>query len=148
MAMLWFLVFVASSQILLAVNSAPAADGEMDMKNIMMKCNESNPIDPEFLKQLNMTGSFPDESVRTAKCFIRCMFMETKLMDENGQLLADKLKEAFKGYQGPAAIKEADLDMFVDNCIAKDADVTCQCERAYRFSKCLMTEEIGSAGKK
>ncbi|XP_021924927.1 general odorant-binding protein 84a-like isoform X2 [Zootermopsis nevadensis] len=142
MAMFSFLVILASSQLLVLVNAVPASEAEVDVKEIMKKCNESNPIDAEYLDQLNMTGSFPDENVRSAKCFIRCVFMETGVMDSDGKLVAAKLKEAFGKRQGPVAVKTADLEMFVDNCIAADADVTCQCERAYRFSKCLMTEEI------
>ncbi|PNF24403.1 hypothetical protein B7P43_G09677 [Cryptotermes secundus] len=140
MAMFCFLVILASSQLLMLVNVVSASEGRINMREIMNKCNESNPIDPEFLEQLNATGSFSDENFRPAKCFIRCMFVETGLMDSNGTLVSAKLKEAFAKYEGPVGTKVADREMFVDACIAKDADVTCQCERAYRFSKCLMTE--------
>ncbi|XP_069690303.1 uncharacterized protein [Periplaneta americana] len=61
-------------------------------------------------------------------------------MDKNGQLHADKIKDVFKIHQSPAVTKQADLEMFVDMCIVKDAGETNPCERAYRFSKCLMTE--------
>ncbi|GFG37022.1 hypothetical protein Cfor_05425 [Coptotermes formosanus] len=132
----------------------------MDMKEVMNKCNESNPIDPDYvtfsenvlinsnlrgsyyegsctdngpdclyacpcsyLEELNMTGSFPDENVKSAKCFIRCMFMETGLMDSEGNLIADKLKDAFKNHQEPAVNKVADLEKFLDTCVTKSGEI-------------------------
>jgi hypothetical protein len=43
-------------------------------------------------------------------------------MDSDGNLVAAKLKEAFTKHQGPVATKVADLEMFVDSCVAKDSE--------------------------
>jgi hypothetical protein len=43
-------------------------------------------------------------------------------METNGSLIPAKLKEAFARYQGPVDTKVADLEMFVDACIAKDGE--------------------------
>lgn len=46
------------------------------MQEATSQCNESFHIKQEFLQELNDTGSFPDESDKTAMCFIKC-YLET-----------------------------------------------------------------------
>jgi hypothetical protein len=44
-------------------------------------------------------------------------------MDSAGNLLADKLKDAFRKHQEPVANKAADLEKFVDSCITKNGEI-------------------------
>jgi hypothetical protein len=43
-------------------------------------------------------------------------------METNGTLVAAKLKEEFARHEGPVDTKVADMEMFVDACIAKDGE--------------------------
>lgn len=44
-------------------------------------------------------------------------------MDSEGNLIADKLKDAFKNHQEPAVNKVADLEKFLDTCVTKSGEI-------------------------
>jgi hypothetical protein len=43
-------------------------------------------------------------------------------MDSDGNLVPARLKEAFAKRPGPVAVKVADLEVFVDTCVAQDGE--------------------------
>lgn len=45
--------------------SAPNDNGNLDLKGITEKCNETFRIQMDYLKELNETGAFPDETDKT-----------------------------------------------------------------------------------
>jgi hypothetical protein len=48
-------------------------------------------------------------------------------MDSEGNLLADKLKDAFTKHQSPVVDKVADVEKFVDSCVAKNGEIKGLC---------------------
>jgi hypothetical protein len=43
-------------------------------------------------------------------------------MDSDGNLVPARLKEEFAKRPGPVAVKVADLEVFVDTCVAQDGE--------------------------
>ncbi|KAJ9585976.1 hypothetical protein L9F63_020373 [Diploptera punctata] len=135
MAVLLFVVLVASSQLFSVIYAAPADDSAAEMQEIMKECNETYPINPEYLKSLNETGSFPDETDKTPKCFVRCMLTKHGMMDDQGNFDVDKMKQGYKEGKYPES------DAMIDMCIAENTETQCNCNKAYIFTKCLMKQQ-------
>ncbi|XP_013141659.1 PREDICTED: general odorant-binding protein 84a [Papilio polytes] len=111
---------------------------EIDVINIMKECNESFRIQMSYLEQLNNSGSFPDETDRTPKCYIRCVLESSGVASEEGKFDAASaalvLTQLNDGYETNELIDMA------FQCI--DRQETCKCERSYQFIKCIMEKEI------
>ncbi|KAH9641314.1 hypothetical protein HF086_013296 [Spodoptera exigua] len=56
---------------------------EVDVLAVMDMCNDSYRIDPTYLQALNESGSFIDETDKTPKCFIRCVFENVGIVSED-----------------------------------------------------------------
>ncbi|XP_014357239.2 general odorant-binding protein 84a [Papilio machaon] len=111
---------------------------EIDVINIMKECNESFRIQMSYLEQLNNSGSFPDETDKTPKCYIHCVLESSGVASEEGQFDAASaalvLTQLNDGY---------DTNELIDIAFqCTDRQETCKCERSYQFIKCIMEKQI------
>ncbi|GBP54867.1 hypothetical protein EVAR_11619_1 [Eumeta japonica] len=81
----------------------------LDMENIMKVCNETFPIETGYLHSLNESGSFPDETDETPKCYIRCVLEKTGIFtgEEFDATHAALVLGAGRAAEETAAIEEA-----------------------------------------
>nr|CAS90131.1 odorant-binding protein 7 precursor [Bombyx mori] len=117
---------------------------ELDMEEIMSACNESFRIEYAYLESLNDSGSFPDETDKTPKCYIRCVLEKTEILSENGVLNPATAALVFAGERNGKPM--SDLEEMAVACA--DRHEKCKCEKAYNFVKCLMYMEIDKYEKK
>ncbi|CAH2051772.1 unnamed protein product, partial [Iphiclides podalirius] len=111
---------------------------DKDLIGIMRDCNETFRIEMSYLEQLNESGSFPDETDRTPKCYIRCVLESSGVASEDGQF--DPRKAAVVLAQVRGGFDTDALEEMASNCVERKE--TCMCERSYQFIKCLMEKEI------
>ncbi|XP_068623761.1 general odorant-binding protein 84a-like [Battus philenor] len=111
---------------------------DIDLINIMKDCNETFRIGMSYLEQLNSSGSFPDETDRTPKCYIRCVLETSGVASDEG--LFDPPLAAALLMQVRSSFDSNELEDFATSCM--DRQETCKCERSYQFIKCIMEKEI------
>ncbi|KAF9407468.1 hypothetical protein HW555_012521 [Spodoptera exigua] len=113
---------------------------EVDVLAVMDMCNDSYRIDPTYLQALNESGSFIDETDKTPKCFIRCVFENVGIVSEDGmQLNPARAAVIFAGERNGKPMEDiADMTALC----ATDRQETCPCDRSYKFLRCLMSMEI------
>uniref|UniRef100_A0A182P057 Uncharacterized protein n=1 Tax=Anopheles epiroticus TaxID=199890 RepID=A0A182P057_9DIPT len=103
---------------------------EVTMQDAVAQCNRSFIIQPEYLAELNQTGSFPDETDKIPLCFIRCYLKTLGILTED-----DKVnKEVALG------LNWATSGETVDECL--DEMTGSACEQAYFFTRCIMTRAL------
>ncbi|KAI8442423.1 hypothetical protein MSG28_005937 [Choristoneura fumiferana] len=124
-------------------DTSPPADQD-DMNNVdimraMMDCNETFRIEMSYLLALNESGSFPDETDRTPKCYIRCVLEMVEIASADGQFDAARAEPALSSIRGVRVL--SDVAETAAACAA-DRNESCKCERSYQFIKCLMEMEI------
>nr|QIJ45741.1 odorant binding protein [Glyphodes pyloalis] len=109
------------------------------MMNFMLECNETYRVEMAYMDALIEGGSFPDETDRTPKCFVRCLLEKLGIASEDGKYDPAVTAAYFSSTQNEEKIKEAqDL---ATTC-ASNRNESCKCNRAYQFIKCLMEAEI------
>ncbi|CAK1590549.1 unnamed protein product [Parnassius mnemosyne] len=108
------------------------------MTDIMKDCNETFRIEMSYLEQLNNSGSFPDETDRTPKCYIRCVLETSGVATEDGQFDPALAALLVADVRGGGDTNE--LEEFATRC--SERKETCKCERSYQFIKCLMEKEV------
>ncbi|XP_038217454.1 general odorant-binding protein 84a-like [Zerene cesonia] len=120
----------------------PVADteerSEYDLSEIMNECNETFRIEMIYIESLNTSGSFPDETDKTPKCYVRCVLERSLVASEDGQFDADRTADVFAGMRS-----DTPLDTVKQMAaICSERSETCKCERAYQFLRCLIQMEI------
>nr|ALS03860.1 odorant-binding protein 12 [Ectropis obliqua] len=110
-----------------------------EVMDVLTTCNESFRIEISYLVSLNETGSFPNETDKTPKCFLRCVLqsLEVASMDD-GKIDPKRAAEVF-GDQRENIEETATL------CAQRDEK--CHCEMAYNFLKCLFSTKIENVEK-
>uniref|UniRef100_A0A0K8TVD4 Antennal Binding Protein X n=1 Tax=Epiphyas postvittana TaxID=65032 RepID=A0A0K8TVD4_EPIPO len=116
----------------------------VDIMSAMMDCNETFRIEMSYLLALNESGSFPDETDRTPKCYIRCVLEMVEIASADGQFDASRAEPALLSIRGVRVL--SDVPETAAACAA-DRNESCKCERSYQFIKCLMEMEIKMAEK-
>ncbi|XP_072934627.1 general odorant-binding protein 84a-like [Epargyreus clarus] len=111
---------------------------EIDYTSIMNECNETFRTEMSYIDALNKSGSFPDESDKTPKCFVRCILEKSNVVSEDGVFEPEQAL-AFFSMERPTAILD-NLRETTDACINRNE--TCMCERSYQFLKCVVEMEI------
>ncbi|XP_045503408.1 general odorant-binding protein 84a [Colias croceus] len=114
----------------------PVADKEersdFDITDIRSECNETFRIEMFYLESLNTTGSFPDETDKTPKCYVRCVLERSLVMSEDGQFDPERTADTFmRSDIPPDTVKR-----MADGC--SERSETCKCERAYQYMRCLL----------
>ncbi|XP_050071331.1 general odorant-binding protein 84a [Anopheles maculipalpis] len=103
---------------------------EITMQEAVAQCNRTFVIQPDYLSELNETGSFPDETDRTPLCFIRCYLQTLGILTED-----DKVNK-----ETALALNWATSSETVDECL--DEMTGSGCEKAYLFTRCIMTRAL------
>ncbi|CAG9559449.1 unnamed protein product [Danaus chrysippus] len=67
-----------------------------DLIPIMAECNETFRIEMYYLESLNTSGSFPDETDRTPKCFLRCMLEKSEVASTDSQFDVSRTADVFR----------------------------------------------------
>nr|ALC79592.1 odorant binding protein 15 [Grapholita molesta] len=116
---------------------------DMDVMGALSDCNETFRIDMSYLLALNESGSFPDETDRTPKCYVRCVLEMVDVASADGQFDPERAEDALMGIRGVRAL--SNVKEVAVTC--SDRQETCKCERSYQFIKCLMEMEIKMAEK-
>ncbi|XP_063541637.1 uncharacterized protein LOC134750397 [Cydia strobilella] len=116
---------------------------DMDIMGALSDCNETFRIDMSYLLALNESGSFPDETDRTPKCYVRCVLEMVDVASAIGQFDPERAEAALMGIRGVRAL--SNVKEVAVTCA--DRQETCKCERSYQFIKCLMEMEIKMSEK-
>uniref|UniRef100_A0A182UKF1 Uncharacterized protein n=1 Tax=Anopheles melas TaxID=34690 RepID=A0A182UKF1_9DIPT len=103
---------------------------EVTMQDAIAQCNRSFIIQPEYLAELNQTGSFPEETDKIPLCFIRCYLKALGILTED-----DKVNKEVALARNWATSGET-----VDECLEEMAGSAC--EQAYFFTRCAMTRAL------
>uniref|UniRef100_A0A182M1E0 Uncharacterized protein n=1 Tax=Anopheles culicifacies TaxID=139723 RepID=A0A182M1E0_9DIPT len=103
---------------------------EITMQEAVAQCNRTFVIQPDYLAELNETGSFPDETDRIPLCFIRCYLQTLGILTED-----DKVNK-----ETALALNWATSGETVDECL--DEMTGTGCEKAYFFTRCIMTRAL------
>ncbi|XP_028175104.1 uncharacterized protein LOC114363548 isoform X1 [Ostrinia furnacalis] len=120
------------------MSSSEDANNTVDLMTFMNQCNESFRTDMAYIDALMESGSFPDETDRTPKCYVRCVLEHVGVASEEGAFDAARASEVFAGERGGRAM--TDVQDLAEACA--DRNESCKCERSYRFMRCLMEAEI------
>nr|AII00998.1 odorant binding protein [Dendrolimus kikuchii] len=119
-------------------DQASKAIKEIDLNEVMAECNKSFTIQMSYVDALNKTGSFPDESDKTPKCYVRCMLEKTGIMSSDGVFDLKRIPVVFANqHDGDFLVKD---EVIASLCAERKEK--CQCEKAYNFMKCFRTTEI------
>ncbi|PSN31007.1 hypothetical protein C0J52_20464 [Blattella germanica] len=105
------------------------------------ECNKLFPTADEAEEHLRNLGSLPDESDKTALCFIHCIMEKTGMINEEKELQAPVIVEKLKGFPNGTEIEN--LEEMVEKCVEENTQED-HCEKAYGFAKCIMTSEINT----
>nr|ARO70173.1 Odorant Binding Protein 14 [Dendrolimus punctatus] len=111
---------------------------EIDLNEVMAECNKSFTIQMSYVDALNKSGSFPDETDKTPKCYVRCMLINTGIMSNGGVLDPKRVPVIFASkHDGEVLVQD---EVIASLCAERKEK--CQCEKAYNFVKCFRTTEI------
>uniref|UniRef100_A0AAG5CZA6 Uncharacterized protein n=1 Tax=Anopheles atroparvus TaxID=41427 RepID=A0AAG5CZA6_ANOAO len=103
---------------------------DISMQDAVAECNRSFVIQPDYLAELNETGSFPDETDRIPLCFIRCYLQTLGILTEEEKVNKDVA----------LALNWASSSETVDECL--DEMTGSPCEKAYYLTRCVMTRAL------
>ena len=59
---------------------------EFNVSEAMVECNRTYHIEMDYLKELNDTGSFPDETEKIPMCFIKCYLESADILSSDGKV--------------------------------------------------------------
>uniref|UniRef100_A0A182JWW8 Uncharacterized protein n=1 Tax=Anopheles christyi TaxID=43041 RepID=A0A182JWW8_9DIPT len=103
---------------------------DVTMQDAVTQCNRSFIIQPDYLAELNQTGSFPDETDKIPLCFIRCYLKTLGILTDDDKVNKDVA----------LALNWATSGETVDECL--DEMTGNACEPAYFFTRCIMTRAL------
>nr|QOV03029.1 odorant binding protein 13 [Apocheima cinerarius] len=119
------------------------ANDDIDLIAVMMMCNESFHIEMSYLISLNESGSFPDETDKTPKCFLRCVLQSLKVASlDDGKIDPERAAAIF------ADERDGGEDIVETATFCAQRDEKCHCEMAYNFLKCLFSMQIEKYGER
>ncbi|XP_023943791.2 general odorant-binding protein 84a [Bicyclus anynana] len=110
---------------------------EFNLMEVMVECNDSFRVEMSYLASFNKSGSFPDETDKTPKCFMRCVLEKSGVASPASQFNVKRTAEIFPQIRD---IAEEDIVKIATECT--DRPETCKCERSYQYLKCLMETVI------
>ncbi|XP_060806765.1 uncharacterized protein LOC106137085 [Amyelois transitella] len=128
------------------MDSASSKDGEdtaMVLMKAMTECNETYPIDNSYIQSLNESGSFPDETERTPKCYVRCVMEKVGAATEEGVYDPTRVMSFMELFRMNQQDKSGFKDI-AEQC--NDRKETCKCDRAYQYMKCIAQNQIKKYG--
>nr|AXF80671.1 pheromone-binding protein 3 [Scirpophaga excerptalis] len=111
----------------------------IDLMAVMVECNETFRIEMGYIDALNQSGSFPDETDKTQKCYVRCVLEKTGIATPDAQYDTSRTAMIFANRRSGRELD--DLKDIAATCAANRTE-TCTCERAYGYVKCFMESEI------
>ncbi|XP_026755199.2 general odorant-binding protein 84a [Galleria mellonella] len=111
---------------------------ETELDQAMNECNETFRVEMSYLESLNESGSFPDETDRTPKCYVRCVLEKTGVASEDGNYDPARTAVIFAGKRAGRPMN--DIEEIATGCANRKE--SCKCERAYQYIKCMMETEI------
>ncbi|KAL4711946.1 hypothetical protein ACJJTC_006115 [Scirpophaga incertulas] len=114
-------------------------DETIDLMAVMVECNETFRIEMSYVEALNQSGSFPDETDKTQKCYVRCVLEKTGVATPDAEYDTARTAMLFASRRSGRDID--DLQDLAAAC-ATNRTETCKCERAYAYVKCFMESEI------
>ncbi|XP_039752361.1 general odorant-binding protein 84a [Pararge aegeria] len=114
-----------------------AKSEEFNIMEVMVECNDSFRVETSYLESFNKSGSFPDETDKTPKCFMRCVLEKSGVASPASQFNVKRTAEIFPQIRD---IPEEDIVKIATECT--DRPETCKCERSYQYLKCLMETVI------
>ncbi|VVC96407.1 unnamed protein product [Leptidea sinapis] len=91
-----------------------------------------------YLEALNVSGSIPDETDKTPKCFLRCVLEKTKVLSEDGEFDVERTADVLSMVRHGTA--KNDVEEMANRC--SDRPEKCQCERSYNYLKCLIEADL------
>ncbi|XP_041971810.1 general odorant-binding protein 84a isoform X2 [Aricia agestis] len=115
---------------------------DFDLMQIMTDCNDTFRVEMTYLQSLNSSGSFPDETDKTPKCFLRCVLEKSEIASEDGVFDTERTAEIFTLIRGDMPIN--DVKETATEC-AERIEETCKCERSYDYLKCLFETGISKS---
>ncbi|XP_037032598.1 uncharacterized protein LOC119071706 [Bradysia coprophila] len=103
--------------------------GEKTLIEVMAMCNASYQIPISYMDEMNVTGSYPDETEKIPMCFMKCY------MENVGAITADN---TIKMEQ--AKVHFGTNDDVITSCFKElsEIDNLDQCEYAYFLARCIM----------
>nr|WHU27555.1 odorant binding protein 38 [Heliconius charithonia] len=108
-----------------------------DIMAVMVDCNDTFRVEMSYLESLNQSGSFPDETDKTPKCFVRCVLEKSSIVSGDSQFNVTRAAEVFSQIRD---ISQNDIIKMATAC--SDRPETCKCERSYQYLKCLLETTI------
>lgn len=63
---------------------------DFNVSEAVMECNRTYNIEMDYLKELNDTGSFPDETEKIPMCFVKCYLESADILSPDGKVNKEK----------------------------------------------------------
>ncbi|XP_026488971.1 general odorant-binding protein 84a [Vanessa tameamea] len=114
-----------------------ARNSDVDLMGIMLDCNDTFRVEMPYLDTFNKSGSFPDETDRTPKCFVRCVLEKSEVAMEDNQFNVTRTAELFQQIRD---IPQEEILEMATPC--SDRSESCKCERSYQYLKCILETVI------
>ncbi|XP_050353449.1 general odorant-binding protein 84a [Nymphalis io] len=114
-----------------------ARNSDVDLMGIMLDCNDTFRIEMPYLDTFNKSGSFPDETDRTPKCFVRCVLDKSEITMEDSQFNVTRTAELFQQIRD---IPQEEIVEMATPC--SERSESCKCERSYQYLKCILETAI------
>ncbi|CAO1411991.1 unnamed protein product [Diamesa serratosioi] len=105
---------------------------EFNVSEAMIECNRTYNIEMDYLKELNDTGSFPDETEKIPMCFIKCYLESADILSSDGKVNKERA----------VSMLWKDAGDSVDECIQEMIGSDGSCEKAYFLARCVMTRAL------
>ncbi|KAJ6636111.1 General odorant-binding protein 84a [Pseudolycoriella hygida] len=102
--------------------------GEHDLNQIVQMCNETYRIPINYLEEMNMTGSYPDETEKLPMCFMKCYLEKVGVMSSENVI---DMKAATQHFS-----TNEDL---INSCLMEQSEIDSldPCEYAYFLARCI-----------
>ncbi|XP_066581587.1 general odorant-binding protein 83a-like [Prorops nasuta] len=104
---------------------------EADVADILKykdACIAESGVDPDLIERAKKGDIVPDENLA---CFASCMMQKLEVMDDQGVLNLDKIRNI-----APSTIDKATVDEIINSC--KDVPGNHPCLKAANFLQCVM----------
>ncbi|XP_055610601.1 general odorant-binding protein 84a [Uranotaenia lowii] len=103
---------------------------DVSFEDIHAECNKTFIIQMDYLKELNDTGSYPDETDKTPMCFMRCVLQKAGIVTEDDKVNKDQAVHLAWAKNGDA----------IDDCLQEMTGSSC--ERSYFLARCIATRQL------
>ncbi|XP_077289966.1 odorant-binding protein 84a [Arctopsyche grandis] len=111
----------------------------LNFTEVQQQCNDTYKIEKEYLISLSESGSFPEETELTPKCYIKCLLETLKIIDDKENINVESAIQYLNHLRGNQDLNATSI--IVTRC-AEDRIETCVCEKSYAFSRCVMEDVI------